>query len=90
MSRNLNTHETFEQNLFSLSEETIDDLTLSYAAMDILSFARHLHTLSIDDKIKGELLKAKVSQKPKERDDTMRVCVEQAMNRLWRRIEATV
>jgi hypothetical protein len=63
--------ETTEPTVNSLSAAQIEDLQTSFAVCNPLEFARHLHTLDIPDAIKGELLRAKVSQKPTERDDTM-------------------
>jgi hypothetical protein len=78
-----------EQTLSSLSEAVIEDLTVSFAACNPLEFARHLHSLDMPDAIKGELLRAKVNQKPKERDDAMQNVIESAMSRFWSRLGNT-
>lgn len=76
---------TTEQNL-NLTPAEVEDLQTSFAAMNALEFAKHLHTLNIPDSVKSEWLAAKVQQKPSERDDAMQKVIENAMLKFWSRL----
>jgi hypothetical protein len=85
----MNAHATTEPNaIVSLSERQLEDLRLSFAAMNPIEFAAHLHALDLPIEIQRAWLRAKVDLKPTECAEALQNAIKRALGELWTRLGA--
>jgi hypothetical protein len=72
--------------ILSLTASQAEDLRLSFAAMNPIEFARHLHALNLSIEIQRAWLRAKIDLKPRESEEALQNAVYRALESLWARL----
>ena len=81
--------ERLEQALSTLPESTLTSILDAFEILNPLELARWLHSLKgVEDSVKGEILRAKISQPPAAAPDLFEKALERGMQNFWNRLTA--
>jgi len=83
--------ERLERALSTLPESTLESICNAFEILNPLELAKWLHSLqSVSDQVKGEILRAKISQPPAAAPDLFSKAIERNIAQFWNRIGARI
>ena len=84
---NKTTQQELETILTTIEDAPVrEELFYRFFVLDPLRFAKLLHSLSLPDAVKGQLLALKVGQPPQYKGEGLDILIDRAMSQMWARL----